>query len=140
MVQTQRPTNDQKVILIVDDEPGVLKFLGTLLGDGNYHVLSAEGGAEALAQSKEYKGQIDLLLSDVQMPGINGVELATQISFMRPEIKVLLMSGFSGGMLVLNEGWHFLAKPFICSQLQALVVGLVSSNRPTLFAVEHPLV
>jgi hypothetical protein len=43
----------------------------------------------------------------------------------RPDIKVLLMSGFPSGMLVLNEGWHFLAKPFIASQLKVLVSGLI---------------
>jgi hypothetical protein len=43
----------------------------------------------------------------------------------RPQLKVLMMSGFTSGMLVLNEGWHFLAKPFIPSQLRALILGLV---------------
>jgi hypothetical protein len=52
----------------------------------------------------------------------------------RPRLKVLLMSGFIGGMLVLNEGWHFLAKPFIASQLHALVAGMVSPDRPTRFS------
>jgi YesN/AraC family two-component response regulator len=60
------------------------------------------------------------------MPEMNGIALATQISQERPQIKVLLMSGFTGGMLVLNEGWHFLAKPFIASQLHALIAGLIN--------------
>jgi YesN/AraC family two-component response regulator len=59
------------------------------------------------------------------MPGMTGIDLATQMNIERPELEVLLMSGFTGGMLVLNEGWHFLAKPFIASQLCALIVGLI---------------
>jgi len=68
------------------------------------------------------------------MPGMTGIELATKITAQRPEIKVLLMSGFTGGMLVLNEGWHFLPKPFIPSQLRALIVGLVSPDEPSKYA------
>jgi len=48
------------------------------------------------------------------MPGgVSGVDLATAMTIERPQLKVLLMSGFPGWMLVLNEGWHFLAKPFV---------------------------
>jgi two-component system cell cycle sensor histidine kinase/response regulator CckA len=78
--------------------------------------------------------EIHLLLADFQMPGMTGIELATKITAQRPEIKVLLMSGFTGGMLVLNEGWHFLPKPFIPSQLRALIVGLVSPDEPSKYA------
>jgi hypothetical protein len=51
------------------------------------------------------------------MPEMTGIELATQICQERPEMKVLLMSGFTGGMLILKEGWRFLDKPFIPSEL-----------------------
>jgi len=56
----------------------------------------------------------------------------------RPKLKVLLMSGFPDGMLVLNEGWHFLAKPFVNSQLSALVAGLVCPERRTKFSKRPP--
>jgi hypothetical protein len=65
---------------------------------------------------------------------MTGIELATQITLARPAIKVLLMSGFTGGMLVLNEGWHFLPKPFISSQLKTLVVGLLSPDLKSRFS------
>ena len=69
------------------------------------------------------------------MPGgMSGVDLATAMTIERPKLKVLLMSGFPEGMLVLNEGWHFLAKPFINSQLRALVVGLVSPEKESKFS------
>jgi DNA-binding NtrC family response regulator len=71
------------------------------------------------------------------MPGMNGMELATAITVKRPRLQVLLMSGFPAGMLVLNEGWHFLPKPFIPSKLRAIVMTLISSDRASKF-VEYP--
>jgi two-component system cell cycle sensor histidine kinase/response regulator CckA len=59
------------------------------------------------------------------MPGVSGIELATTMTAERPGLKVLLMSGFTEGILVLNEEWHFLPKPFVTSQLRALVADLV---------------
>ena len=120
--------DNQRTILVVDDDPVILKFVSRLLIDSDYHVLTATSGVTALQQSKDYKGEIHLLLSDFQMPVMSGIELATQMSLERPQLKVLMMSGFTAGMLVLNEGWHFLAKPFIPSQLCALVLGLVFPN------------
>ncbi len=110
---------------MVDDDPAILSFVSGLLLDAGYHVLTASSGAAALQQSKHHRGEIHLLLSDFQMPAMSGIELATQMSLDRPQIKVLMMSGFTGGMLVLNEGWHFLPKPFVPSQLRALILGLV---------------
>ncbi len=75
--------------------------------------------------AQEFKGPIDLLLSDFQMPGMSGIDLAVALTQERPDIQVLLMSGFTSGMLVLNEGWHFIAKPFLSSQLKALIAGLI---------------
>ena len=118
---------------MVDDEPQVLQLVSTLLIDSNYHVITATNGAEALQLSQHYKDEIHLLLSDFQMPALSGVELATKLSLERPDLKVLLMSSFPEGMLILNDGWHFLAKPFINSQLKALVTGLVSPERGSKF-------
>jgi two-component system cell cycle sensor histidine kinase/response regulator CckA len=119
------PESAQQTILVVDDDAAVLSFVAGFLAV-NYKVLTAKSGEEALQQSKDFKNEIHLLLSDLQMTGMTGIDLATQITVQRPNIKVLLMSGFTGGMLVLNEGWHFLPKPFIPSQLRTLVAGLIS--------------
>jgi len=116
----------QKTILVVDDDPAILEVVSSLLAGEHYKVLTATSGIAASALAREYQHDIDLLLSDFEMPGLSGIELATQMTVQRPKLKVLLMSGFPGGMLVLNEGWHFLPKPFIASQLLALVAGLVS--------------
>lgn len=128
-------TSSKKTILVVDDEPRVLCVVSKVLRDSEYNILTASTGSMGLQQSREFSGEIDLLLSDFQMPGgMSGVDLATAMTQERPRLKVLLMSGFPEGMLVLNEGWHFLAKPFVDSQLRALVVGLISPERKKRFS------
>jgi CheY-like chemotaxis protein len=123
----------QKTILVVDDNPENLQFVSKFLASSAFNVLTAANGQDALQQAKAYKSDIHLLLTDFEMPGMSGIDLATKITLERPKIQVLLMSGFNGGMLVLNEGWHFLAKPFIPSQLRALIVGLVSPGGKSKF-------
>ena len=124
---------DQKTILVVDDQETILSSVSAFLNAGKYNVITANSGELALQKSKDYKGDIHLLLTDFQMPEMDGIQLATAMSIDRPQLKVLMMSGFTGGMLVLNEGWHFLPKPFISSQLLALVVGLVSPDQKSRF-------
>ena len=130
-----QPTDGRDTILVVDDEAKILEFVAALLTDRGYNVLTAGSGLDALAASRAHTGKISLLLSDFQMPGMSGVELATALTVERPKLRVLLMSGFPEGMLVLNEGWHFLAKPFVASQLCALVSGLVRPEQKSRFAM-----
>lgn len=129
---TSDPAN-KKTILVVDDDPVILKSVTGMLGR-EYNVLRASSGAEALQRSKDFKSEIHLLLSDFQMTGMTGIELATQITAQRVRIKVLLMSGYPAGMLILNEGWHFLPKPFIPSQLLTLISGLISPIKSSRFS------
>jgi two-component system cell cycle sensor histidine kinase/response regulator CckA len=128
--------NEKKTILIVDGDPEVLRFVSGVLVDANYNVLRATSGSLGLQQSRNFKSEIHLLLSDFALSGMSGMDLATQVTQDRPDIKVLLMSGFPGGMLVLNEGWHFLAKPFIPSHLRTIISGLISPDKPSRFAVK----
>ena len=128
------PRENKKTILVVDDDASILAVVSELLVDGGYNVLTARTGAKGLEQSRNFKGTIDLLLSDFQIPGMSGVDLATVMTQERADIKVLLMSGFTDGMLILNEGWHFLTKPFVASQLRALVVGLLSPDKKSRFS------
>jgi two-component system cell cycle sensor histidine kinase/response regulator CckA len=123
----------ERTILVVDDDPATLELVSAFLR-GQYNVLTANGGDQALQRSEDYKDAIDLLLTDFSMAGMTGIELATKITLARPSIKVLLMSGFTGGMLVLNEGWHFLPKPFISSQLKTLIVSLISPDLKSRFS------
>jgi hypothetical protein len=71
---------------------------------------------------------------------VKDIVLFGRIAVKRPRLQVLLMSGFNAGMLVLNEGWHFLLKPFIPSTLRAIVMTLISSDRAsTSKFIEYPL-
>ena len=116
-----------KTILLVDDDASVRATLTRNLED-YYNILIAGSGLEALQRSRDLAGEIHLLLTDFVMAGMNGVELASQITVQRPEIKVLLMSGYANGTLALNEGWHFIAKPFNPLQLRLLIADLTSSH------------
>jgi two-component system cell cycle sensor histidine kinase/response regulator CckA len=115
----------QKTILVVDDDAGVLRFVTRLLTLSDYKVLSASTGVDALQQSRGYGPDIDLLLSDFQMPAMNGLDLAAQLSLERPQIKVLIMSGFSGSLPGINEEWHFVPKPFAAAELRSVVAELI---------------
>jgi len=132
-VRDQAP--DEKTILVVDDQPAILGVVCELLDGRGYNLLTAVNGTEGLLKSRAFEGEIHLLLSDFQMPGgMSGTDLAVAMTLDRPALKVLLMSSFPQGMLVLNEGWHFLPKPFIASQLRALVSGLVFPDKRSKFA------
>ena len=113
-----------KTILLVDDDAGVQAILSHNLKD-YCNLLRASSGLEALQRSRDFAGEIHLLLTDFVMAGMNGVELASQITVQRPEIKVLLMSGYANGTLALNEGWHFVTKPFNPLQLRLLIADLL---------------
>ena len=126
-----------KTILIVDDESQVVSLVSEVFAGRGFDIITAVSGADALKQARGFDGEITMLLTDFEMPGMSGIELATRLSEVRPKIKVLMMSGFDGGMLILNEGWHFLAKPFIAPQLRALVAGLIYPDKDSRF-LESP--
>jgi len=102
--------------LLVEDEE-MVRILGTrVLSSHGYLVLEAADGDEALEVCKHHEGPIDLLVTDVVMPGMNGRELAQRLSTVIPNAAVLFISGYTGGALVehgvLQEGTNFLQKPF----------------------------
>jgi CheY-like chemotaxis protein len=113
-----------KVILVAEDDMMLRNMIRELLSDEGYRVLVASGGVEALALSRSHQRQIDLLLSDMEMSGLDGVSAYRQIRAGRPDLKILFMSG---GMAEseLPEPWPFLAKPFSVDALLAQVSGLL---------------
>jgi DNA-binding response OmpR family regulator len=101
------------VILLVEDEIPVQYFIWKLLRADGFTVLTASSSETALEVSRNHPGPIDLLLTDVQMPRIDGVELSRIMAAERPGIKVLIMSGaFEEGERAAVEGLPFLQKPF----------------------------
>jgi two-component system cell cycle sensor histidine kinase/response regulator CckA len=84
-------------------------------------VFSARNGREALDMADAHKGEIDLLVSDVTMPGMDGQELAAKLTAREPKIKVILLSGYSRVQIALQRGWKFIQKPFRPQQLKDAV-------------------
>ena len=112
-------------ILLVEDEPQVAELVMRALRNGGYTVLTASRGAEALDILRTSTSHIDLLLTDIIMPGMNGRELADRVRQLRPDIRVLYMSGYSDDA-ILRHGveaatMQFLAKPFSIKTLTTKV-------------------
>ncbi|HVS14027.1 MAG TPA: PAS domain S-box protein [Thermoanaerobaculia bacterium] len=118
-------TSGSETILLVEDEPALLTLCTSVLERLGYSVLSARDGAEASALAAEHEGPIHLLLTDVKLPGIDGAELASQVAVLRPEIKMLYISGYSADSLglsgVLGAEVDLLEKPFSLSDLETRV-------------------
>ncbi len=110
-----------ETILVVEDESAVLKMTRMMLEQKGYSVLSAATPAEALEKVKTHSGAIDLLLSDVVLPGMSGRDLAGQIAGLNPGIRVLFMSGYTADVIahqgVLDGGVAFIQKPLSLSDL-----------------------
>jgi CheY-like chemotaxis protein len=108
-------------VLIVEDDDAVRAVTRRALTRFGYTVLTAESGQEALRIASEHAGKIDLLLTDVMMPGMNGVEVATRVAEISPGIRVFYMSGYADRELVgkglLDPDTHFLQKPFTPQEL-----------------------
>jgi len=114
-----------ETILIVEDEPAVRRVAARALRSQGYAVLEAENGAEALELLSRTTGTVDLVLSDVVMPILNGRELSERLAVDRPEIRVLFMSGYTDDDIVrrglLEPGAPFLQKPFMPADLSRKV-------------------
>jgi CheY-like chemotaxis protein len=110
------PLTGTETVLIVEDEPEIITLAKIALEKYGYKVLSAQSPSDALAICEEYGDKIDLLITDVVMPEMNGKELKEKIEMKYPGIKVLFMSGYPADIVahrgVLEEGVEFLPKPF----------------------------
>ncbi len=105
-----------ETILLVEDEPTILRMTRMMLERKGYSVLSAATPTEAVDKAKEHSGSIDLLMTDVVMPEMNGRDLSEQITDLYPDIRLLFMSGYTADVIahqgILDDGVAFIQKPF----------------------------
>ncbi len=114
-----------ETILAVDDQPGVLTLVSEILEGYGYKVLTAGHAEEALRLSREYDGAINVLLSDIVMPGMNGLELASRLQAERPGMHTVFMTAYSDDLQakrrVIASGARVLSKPLESELLAATV-------------------
>jgi len=117
----QKLLGGTETVLLVEDDDIVRDMCVRILEELGYSVLRASNGKEAIALSKGHGGRIDLLMTDVVMPGMNGGELATQLILHHPEMRVLFTSGYTENAIVhhgvLDDAVSFLGKPYSLSAL-----------------------
>ena len=118
---TGAPLKGSETVLVVEDDGDILDMSKTILDHLGYTVITAETPGQAIKKAQAYTQKIDLLLSDVVMPVMNGRELAKRLKEIMPGIRCLYMSGYTANVIahhdVLDEGIHFLSKPFSVQDL-----------------------
>jgi two-component system, cell cycle sensor histidine kinase and response regulator CckA len=114
-----------ETILLVEDEESVRQLVRDTLTTKGYKVLEADGGEAGLAAAASYEGRIELVITDVVMPGVGGREMVKQLSSTRPEMKVLYLSGYTEDSIIsdgsIESGTAFLQKPFSLQNLSRKV-------------------
>ena len=116
-------------VLLVDDDPVILKLLAFGLRNEGFSVLTADSGRDAILQWRSHPGEIDVLISDVRMPGMDGPTLAAQLVAEAPGMPVLLISGFTDSAQQDKcNGFELLPKPFSIPTLAAKVRSLVTDS------------
>jgi PAS domain S-box-containing protein len=130
-----KPSTGVETILVVEDEAALRAVIRRLLEASGYTVLLAGNGEEALRVAAEHKGDIDLLLTDVVMPRMNGKQVAEELCRRRPSLNVLYMSGYTGNVIsqqgTLDEKTAFLAKPFSEIELTRMVRKTLDGAEPS---------
>lgn len=119
------PARGKETVLVVEDEPALLDLSKIVLEGRGYQVLAAGTPSEAMRLAEEHAGKIDLLMTDVVLPEMNGGDLAKQMLPLYPGMKRLFMSGYTDDIIanqgVLDDGLYFIQKPFSIQDLTAKV-------------------
>jgi DNA-binding NtrC family response regulator len=120
-----------RTILVVDDEPEIRKLVTAMLTRSGYHVLTADTGENAIRLFRNNPA-VELLLTDVVAPGMSGPMIADEMAAMRPDIKVVFMSGYDNTQVVqryvVEKGYSLLIKPFTSEQLAAMVRNVLGAR------------
>ena len=109
-----------ETLLVIEDEPSVRKLVVACLREMGYKVLESAEAKDALFLAQRYEGLIDMLITDVVMPGMNGVELSRRIRRLRPEISVLFLTGYGDEDLArrgIEECEDLMVKPLSTADL-----------------------
>ncbi len=117
-----KPLDREVIVLLAADEPIVRGMVEKLLKQGGYELVIAVDGQDAIQKADEHKGRIDLLVCDIQMPGMTGPDLAKELRRARPDLRAMLIGAYPQGLLVLDAGWHFIQKPFLAKVLLEKIV------------------
>jgi CheY-like chemotaxis protein len=115
-------------ILLVDDDAQVRRSTSAMLTELGYEHIKAASGQEAIQQLQDSEG-IDLLLTDYAMPGMTGMELCKQSLGIRPELKMLLMTGYADSAALPTGSLTVLNKPFTLNQLADTIINVVSHKQ-----------
>ena len=111
-----------ETILLVEDEGSILNVATKVLRESGYTVLAASSPGEAIDLAREHMGGIDLMVTDVIMPEMNGKDLRDEVVVLRPDVKILFMSGYTADAIanrgVMNPETNFLQKPFSINDLK----------------------
>ena len=131
-----RPHGANAVILLVEDDADVRSLARCVLEEAGYRVLEADDGPHAITAWREYAGRIDLLLTDMVMPGgLSGSDVAARFRADRPGCKVLFSSGYNvelfGSDLSLREDFNYLGKPYLADQLLGAVARTLAGTATT---------
>jgi CheY-like chemotaxis protein len=126
------PTGGKESILVVEDDEIVLRLVCKILSQKGYGIMSTSDAGEALEIAKRMGCEIQLLVTDVVMPGLNGRELYEKIAELCPGIKVLYMSGYTDNVIVhrgfIDSGVKFIQKPFTVNELAEKVRDTLDSD------------
>lgn len=125
IVRAPEALTGSETILLVEDEPSLLSLGASMLGSLGYSVITAGTPEEAIGLFREKSGEIQLVMTDVVMPGMNGSELCDALKTIRPGLRVLYMSGYTADAIlhrgIIDPGIHFLQKPFPLDDLARAV-------------------
>jgi two-component system cell cycle sensor histidine kinase/response regulator CckA len=120
-------------VLVVDDEPEIRKLVSAMLTSRGYNILLADTGEQAIKLFRKLSRDIDLLLTDVVAPGMAGPTLADQLLELKPDLKIMFMSGYDNRQVVqkyvVDKGYLLLPKPFTARQLEDKVVEALKPAR-----------
>jgi PAS domain S-box-containing protein len=136
LLRKQSGAGGTETILLVEDEPSILRMTRMMLERKGYTVLSAATPAQALEKAETHSGIIDLLMTDVVLPEMNGRDLAEKITGLSPDIRLLFMSGYTANVIahqgILDDGVAFIQKPFSMADMTAKVRAVLdrSSGNP----------